>query len=113
VSAAYPIKGLAAEIVHRTNSGLGAFSPGWQFGPCETQNGEVCYTCFAKVNPHVNDPAPIIRFTDRNGNLYYSYCGFTRRFGQNTDWLTAATEIDKWIRTGPKPDERDEPDDGQ
>jgi hypothetical protein len=65
----------------------------------------VRYVCFERVNPQVNDPAPIVRFTDRNGNLYYSCLGCTRRFGQNTDWITAATEIDKWIRTGPRPDE--------
>jgi hypothetical protein len=68
----------------------------------------VRYSCFAKVNPQVNDPAPIVRFANRNGNLYYSYLGYTRRFGQNTDWATAATEIDKWIRTGPRPDEQDD-----
>jgi hypothetical protein len=49
--------------------------------------------------------APIVRFTDRNGNLYYSYLGYTRRFRQNADWTGAATQLDEWIRTGPKPDE--------
>jgi hypothetical protein len=60
-------------------------------------------------NTQVGGRAAIVRFADRNGNLYYSYLGYTRRFGQNTDWIAAATEIDKWIRTGPRPDE---PDDG-
>ena len=107
---AYPIKWVDAEIGYRTNSGLGIIPPGWMFERPVTENGEVRYACFAKVNPQVSDPAPIVRFADRNGNLYYSYLGYTCRFGQNTDWITAATEIDKWIRTGPRPDE---PDDGQ
>jgi Ni/Co efflux regulator RcnB len=108
-SAAYPIKWVGAEIGHRTNSGPGTIPTGWAFQPAVTENGEVRYTCFARVNPQVRDPAPIVRFADRNGNLYYSYFGYTRRFGQNTDSITAMTEIDKWIRTGPRPDE---PDDG-
>jgi hypothetical protein len=107
---AYPIKWVAAEIGYRTNSGLGIIPPGWGFERPVTENGEVRYTCFAKVGPLVTDPAPIVRFADRNGNLYYSYLGYTRRFSQNTDSITAATEIDKWIRTGPRPDE---PEDGQ
>ena len=107
-SAAYPIKWVGAEIGHRTNSGLGTNSPGWAFERTVTENAEVRYTCFARVNPQVRDPAPIVRFADRNGNLYYSYLGYTRRFSQNTDWVTAAIEIDKWVRTGPRPDESDD-----
>jgi hypothetical protein len=44
-----------------------------------------------------------MRFVDWQGNLYYQYRHYTRRFGQNTDWDKAAQAIDKWIRTGPKP----------
>jgi Ni/Co efflux regulator RcnB len=106
--AAYPIKWVGAEIGYRTNSGLGTISPGWAFEHTVAENGEMRYTCFAGVNPQVTDPTPIVRFADRNGNLYYSYRGYTRRFGQNTDWIIAATEIDKWIRAGPRPDEPDD-----
>jgi len=98
---AYPIKWVGAEIGYQTNSGIGTIPPGWAFERTVTENGEVRHICFARVNPQVNDPAPIVRFADRNGNLYYSYRGYTRRFSQNTDSITAATEIDKWIRTGP------------
>jgi hypothetical protein len=65
----------------------------------------VRYTCSAHVPQQVRDAAPIVRFTDRNGNLYYSYLGHTRRFPQDADWATAAMQLDQWIRTGPKPDE--------
>jgi Skp family chaperone for outer membrane proteins len=102
---AYPIKGIDARIAHRANSGLGILSPGWSFGRPVTENSQVRYTCSAHVPQQVHDAAPIVRFTDRNGNLYYSYLGYTRRFGQNTDWIGAATQLDQWIRTGPKPDE--------
>ena len=51
------------------------------------------------------EPTSIIRFTDRNGNLYYSYRGYMRRFRQNTEFIDAAMQLDQWIRTGPQPDE--------
>jgi hypothetical protein len=103
--AAYPIKGVDAQIVHRANSNLGIFPPGRSFTRAATANGQVQYTCFAHVPPGTHDATSIVRFTDRNGNLYYSYLGCTRRFGQNTDFIEAAAELDRWIRTGPKPDE--------
>jgi hypothetical protein len=103
--AAYPIKGLDAQIAHRSNSGLGILPPGWTFAGPAMENGRVRYTCYARVPPQTDDPSAIVRFTDRNGNRYYSYRGYTRRFGQNTEFVGAATELDEWIRTGPKPDE--------
>jgi hypothetical protein len=102
---AYPIKGIDAQIAHQTNSGLGILPPGWAFGRPVTDNGQVHYTCSARVPQQVHDAAPIVRFTDRSGNLYYSYLGYTRRFGQSTDWAAAATQLDQWIRTGPKTEE--------
>jgi len=103
--AAYPVKQVDAQIAHRTNSGLAFFPPGWSFGRPVTENGQVRWTCNARIPQNVHDAAPIVRFTDRNGNLFYSYRGYTRRFGQNTDFIGAATQLDEWIRTGPKPDE--------
>jgi hypothetical protein len=103
--AAYPIKGLDAQIAHRSNSGLGILPPGWTFMGPAVENGQVRYTCYARVPPQTHDAGSIVRFTDRNGNLYYSYRGYTRRFGQNTDFIDAANQLDQWIRTGPKPDE--------
>jgi hypothetical protein len=67
----------------------------------------VRYTCFAQVPPGVHAPAAIVRFTDRSGNFYYSYRGYTRRFGQNTEWMDAVRQLDLWIQTGPKADEPD------
>lgn len=103
--AAYPVKQVDAQIAYQTNSGLGILPPGWVFGRPATENGQVRYTCSAHVPQQVNNSAPIVRFTDRNGNLYYSYLGYTRRFGQSTDWIDAAATLDQWIRIGPKPDQ--------
>jgi hypothetical protein len=80
------------------------YPPGWTFGRPVTENGQVRWTCNARA-PQAPDAVPIVRFTDRNGNLYYSYHGYTRRFAQNTDFMRAAMQLDEWIRTGPKPDE--------
>jgi hypothetical protein len=104
-SAAYPVKQLDAQIVHRTDSNLGMFPPGRTFGRPVAENGQVRYTCPVHIPQHASAAAPIVRFTDRNGCLYYSYLGYARRFGQNTDWMDAARQLDLWIRTGPKPDE--------
>jgi hypothetical protein len=46
----------------------------------------------------------VIRFIDPQGHLYYQLRHHTKRFPQNTDWITAATGIDQWLRTGPSPD---------
>jgi len=48
---------VGAEIGYRTNSGLGTISLGWTFERTVTENGEVRYTCFARVNPQV-EPGP-------------------------------------------------------
>jgi len=105
--AAYPVKQVDAQIVYHTNSGLGQFPPGWTFGPPSVENGQVRYTCYAGVSPEVHDAAPIVRFTDRNGHLYYSLHGHTQRFPHDADWVIAATEIDRWLRLGPSPDDAD------
>lgn len=96
---------LDAQITHRASSNLAAFPPGWTFERSAAENGQVRYTCFVRIPPNVQDPEPIVRFTDRNSNLYYSYRGYTRRFGQSTEFIEAARQLDLWIRTGPKPDE--------
>ena len=59
------------------------------------------------VPPQTHDAMAIVRFADRNGNLYYSFRGCTRRFPQNSEFIDAAAQLDGWIRTGPKPDEPD------
>lgn len=105
VPAGYPVKWLDARIAHRANGGISTLGAGWSFDRPDAQNGQVRYTCRAEVSGQLADPAPVVRFTDRNGTLYYSYLGFTRRFGQNTDFHQAAVEIDKWVRRGPEPDE--------
>jgi hypothetical protein len=69
-AAAYPIKQVDAQIAHGTNSGVGILPPGWTFAPRVHDNGLVRRTCFARVPPGVHDAEPIVRFTDRHGNLY-------------------------------------------
>jgi hypothetical protein len=103
--AAYPIKQLDAQIAYQANSGLGMLPPGWTFGSPVTENGQMRYTCYAHVPDQTHDATPIVRFTAGNGALYYSYRGYTRRFGQNTEFINAAMQLDMWIRTGPEPDE--------
>jgi hypothetical protein len=104
----YPVKQLGAQIIH-ADSNLGISSPARSFGPPVTENGQVRYTCRVEVRRPVQGlpeaPRAIVRFTDRNGNLYYSYLGYTRRFSQSTGWEGAAKQLDEWSRTGPKPDE--------
>ena len=50
-------------------------------------------------------PRPSAGSLSVTANLYYSYRGYTRRFGQNTKFIDAAKDLDEWIRTGPKPDD--------
>jgi hypothetical protein len=104
-TAAYPVKGLDVRMAHHANNGISITGTGRAFDGPFMENGQVRHVCYVAVSPQMTDPAPVVRFTDRNGNLYYSYLGFTRRFSQNTDFTQAAVEIDKWVRTGPKPDE--------
>jgi hypothetical protein len=101
----YPIKQIDARIVHQTNSGLGILSTGHSGDQPVTEQGRTYIRMWAAISDQLFQPAPIVRFVDRHGNFYYVYRQQTRRFVQNTDWSAAATEIDHWTRTGPKPDE--------
>jgi hypothetical protein len=103
----YPIKWVDAQITHWSGSSLGTLPLGHAGLEPIAQDGRTRYDFPAAIPPHAQRPAVIVRFADRHGNLYYSYLHQTRRFPQNTDWLTAAAQIDQWIRTGPKPDEPD------
>jgi hypothetical protein len=105
--AGYPIKWLDARIAYRTNSGIGIAPAGWSFERQVRESGQVRYMCWAEVGEQLGDAEPIVRFADPTGNLYYSYLGYTRRFGQNADFSEAARQIDQWDRTGPRPDEPD------
>jgi len=96
-TAAYPVKQLDARIAHRGDSGIGTTGTGWTFGPRVTQNGQVRYTCNAAVSLQLTDAAPIVRFTDRNGNLYYSYLGYARRFSQNTEFCRMRAPLRFWL----------------
>jgi hypothetical protein len=103
--ASYPVRQVDACIASRGSSNLSITHPGWTFEAPVVQDGQVRYRCWAGVSGQLHDPVPIVRFVDRHGNLYYTMGGQTRRFPQNTDWIDAAAELDRWIRTGPKPDE--------
>jgi hypothetical protein len=101
----YPIKWVDAMIVFRSGGSLSLADPRWGWEPPVTENGQTLFRRWAEITNRMEDPAVIVRFADPHGNLYYAYGQQTWRFPQNTDWITAATEIDHWIRTGPKPDE--------
>lgn len=103
--AAYPVKQVAAQIAHRDSAGISIVDTGgWTFERPVFEDGQAQFLCWARVSADLRDAAPIVRFADRSSNLYYSYQGLTRRFGENTDFHAAASEIDKWRRTGPRPD---------
>jgi hypothetical protein len=104
-AASYPIKWVDAMITHRSGGSLGLTDPGWGGETPVSENGCTYYRRWADIPGHMEQPAVIVRFADRHGNLYYAYQHQTWRFPQNTDWITAAAEIDNWIRTGLKPDE--------
>jgi hypothetical protein len=102
--AAYPLKGVDVQIVHNSSGSLALRPAGHSGDPASTENGHVYYRFWAEIPEQLFQPSPIVRFVDRHGNLYYSLKGHTSRFPQSTDPSTAAVQIDKWIRTGPRPD---------
>lgn len=104
--APYTVKQVAVQVVNQASSGGFSIRPVGHAGdPPVTETGRVRYGFWADIPDQWNRARPIIRFVDEPGNLYYSYLGLTRRFPQNTDWPAAATEIDSWARTGPRPDD--------
>jgi hypothetical protein len=102
----YPIKQADAQIAHQANSGIAIRPTGHAGDQPVTEQGRSFIRMWAEIPDQLFRPAPIVRFVDRHGNVYYVYRQQTWRFPQNTDWITAATRIDQWIRTGPRPDER-------
>ncbi len=103
--AAYPIKWVDAQLTHRSGTNLGILPLGHAGSEPAVQDGYTRYYFPAAV--------PLLRSGQHSSsgsstgtaNLYYNYLSQTRRFPQKTDWITAAVEIDQWIRTGPGPDE--------
>jgi hypothetical protein len=100
---AYPIKQVEGRLVHQSNSGLSITGFGHGGDAPYTDDQRVYYGFWAQIEAR-DQAEPIIRFVDWHGNRYFRYKHYTERFGQNTDWLEAAQQIDLWIRTGPKPD---------
>jgi hypothetical protein len=101
---AYPIKQVDGRLVFQTNGGLGLTSFGHAGDAPYIDAERIYYPFWAAVSPHAHQAAPIMRFVDWHGNLYYQYRHYTQRFGQNTSWEQAAQVIHEWIRMGPKPD---------
>jgi hypothetical protein len=96
----YPIKQIQGCIV-QASMGMGLIGFGQPGNPPEVDDRRIYYTFWASLNP---GDAPIIRFVDWHGNRYYQYEHYTERFPQNTDWPEAIRALDRWMRTGPKPD---------
>jgi hypothetical protein len=101
---AYPIKWVAGSLVVQTNSGLSIIPFGHAGDEPYIDEQRIYYAFWVAVPATATNAAPIMRFVDWHGNLYYQYRHYTQRFPQNTEWHEAARVIDEWIRTGPKPD---------
>jgi len=102
---AYPIKWVDGCLVHRiSNGGLGIIPFGHSGDEPYIDEQRIYYPFWAEFPAGVFQPAPIMRFVDWHGTLYYQYRHYTQRFGQSTRWEQAAQVLDEWIRTGPKPD---------
>jgi len=107
--ASYGLKQVDAQIVHNSNGNLALRPTGHRGDPPVTEHGRTVVRMWAEMPGQLFEPVPIIRFVDRHGNLYYSYRQRTQRFPENTDWIKAAAGLDLWNRTGPKPNDPDEP----
>lgn len=101
----YPIKQVDVQVVHWTNSSLAMRPIGHGGDPQHSDSGRTWYRFWADIPERLIRPVVIARFTDRHGNLYYTLGGQTRRFPHDTDWIRAATELDKWLRLGPTPED--------
>jgi hypothetical protein len=103
---AYPIRQVEAQLVHNSGSGIGVCPvDNTGTGPA-IENGR----CVIRMLTDVPDRrvAPIVRFTDRHGNRYYTYRQLTQRIPHD-DWVIAARELDRQYRTGPDPGEENPP----
>ena len=69
------------------------------------ENGRIVIRMWAAISDRLFQAAPIVKFIDRHGNLYYAYKQQVQRFGQNADFIQAAREMDPRIRHGPRPDQ--------
>ena len=101
---AYPIKWVDGRVAYNANGNLGIIPFGHVGDDPYIDAERIYYPFWAEIPAKAFQAAPIIRFVDWHGNLYYQYRHYTKRFGQNTDFNEAAQVIDEWIRTGPKPD---------
>lgn len=99
---AYPIKQVDGQLAGWRTSQMGATGFGHAGDEPWVDENRVHFG-FWSHSPDRGE-YPIIRFVDWHGNRYYQYRHYTDRFGQNTDYLDAAQQLDSWIRTGPKPD---------
>jgi hypothetical protein len=101
---AFPIKQVAARIAGRaSNANLSILPLGHAGDDPFIEEDRICFGFWAVVPEQLDDAAPIVRFVDRHGNLYYQLKNHNRRFPQNTEFISAASDIDLWIRTGPNP----------
>jgi len=101
---AYPIKQVDGRLAHNANGNLGILSFGHAGDDPYIDAERIYYSFWAYFPDQAFQAAPIMRFVDWHGNLYYQYRHYTKRFSQNTDFNQAAQVIDEWIRTGPKAD---------
>jgi hypothetical protein len=100
----YVVKQLVVQMAGQAGTGVTTQPVGPQTENGTIKNSRRVWSYWAEAHEQLNDPAPIISFVDRHGNLYFQYKGHTERFPQITQFTDAALAIQKWIATGPKPD---------
>jgi hypothetical protein len=99
----YPIKQVAVALAGwQSGANFGSRPIGHAGDEPRTDEHRIYYG-FWSHTPQRNEYA-VVRWVDWHGNRYYQYRNHTERFGQNIEFEQAASKIDEWSRTGPKPD---------
>ncbi len=99
----YPIRQVEAQLVLSAGGTLGVYPVDSTFAVLAENGRRVIRMAAQLPGRHA---APIVRFTDRHGNRYYTYRQLTERIPHD-DWVLAARDLDRQYRTGPNPDEPD------
>jgi hypothetical protein len=104
----YPLKHVEAQLVFTNKKGnvIATVPTAYSFEP-PVQDGSLGRTYYRSwADPGVGQVAdPIVRFTDRRGNLYYVFKQQTWRSpGPDTSWEYIARLLNQWAGAEPDPD---------
>jgi len=89
---AYPVKHVEGRFVI-PSADWKVIEFGHRGEPAYVDVDRVYYSFWAEVPPAAFGAAPLVRFIDWRGNLYYQYQHYTERFDAGTDWLEAVKEL--------------------